>query len=244
MEGTAHTWVEACNTAIFHSTSEYHVQPVLGQCGNRKVALRRSVCLRVCMEWDSRPHTSCSMSMHGAGRSHHRHPRPSAPRLRYCAGNMRGCRSTPSRWCDIPKTTWWRLTGASFLSRRRRISQVEAPLPRPLLHDPAGRRCDPRKTVCPEDRLAAGKQARRQSVSRQRCGQSGCDPYSECGVVAACSRRPQECFESAEFVYAQNSDLNAAGNILASATARRGTSGLLASVTREVDTQGARLCTT
>ena len=61
---------------------------------------------------------------------------------------------------------------------------------------------------------------------------------SECGVVAACSGRSQECFKCAACGYAQNADLSAVRDVLASATGattRREALGRLNPVTREMN---------
>ena len=62
---------------------------------------------------------------------------------------------------------------------------------------------------------------------------------SACGVIDADSRRTQASFKCVACGHAQNADLNAARNILASATgatARRGAFTLVTPVTREMDT--------
>ena len=62
---------------------------------------------------------------------------------------------------------------------------------------------------------------------------------SACGVVDADSRRTQASFKCVACGYAQNADLNAARNILASAagaSGRRGAFGLPTPTTRQMDT--------
>ena len=66
---------------------------------------------------------------------------------------------------------------------------------------------------------------------------------SACGLVDADSRRSQESFKCVACGHAQNADLNAARNILASATgasARRGAFTLVTPMNREMDTEGLR----
>ena len=66
---------------------------------------------------------------------------------------------------------------------------------------------------------------------------------STCGVVDADSRRTQASFKCTACGHAQNADLNAARNILASATgatARREAFGLPTSTTREMNAFGLR----
>ena len=66
---------------------------------------------------------------------------------------------------------------------------------------------------------------------------------SACGVVDADSRRSQAGFECVACGHAQHSDLNAARNILASATgasARRGALPVGTPMTRETDTGALR----
>ena len=66
---------------------------------------------------------------------------------------------------------------------------------------------------------------------------------SACGMIDADSRRSQESFKCVACGHAQNADLNAARNILASATgasARRGAFTSVTPKTRETDTEGLR----
>ena len=89
-----------------------------------------------------------------------------------------------------------------------------------------------------------------QRMRRRRCrlaanAASSMQTRDECGVVDADSRRSQANFMCVACGYAQNADLNAARNILASATgasARRGALGLPTPATREMDTDGVNLC--
>ena len=154
---------------LFDYISEHHVQAVSGQCSDCEAVARRGGRVSLCVERDQ-----------GRIRA----------AVRACMWPIDCTTDIPDLWPSVHGTAQATCVvagvplrgGAVFgelpcgglpglLSQGRRISPVEAPLSGPLLHDPAGRQSDPRKAVCPEGRLAADRQARRQSVSGQRGGQ-------------------------------------------------------------------------